>query len=80
MFFGVAFGPIVGFIAGALGNVMADLLSGYGFLALVGSRKWHHGIGARSDLSGYHQLPQSGSDIIKAESMVVVGSFCWEWG
>ncbi len=30
-FFGVAFGPIVGFITGALGNIIGDLLSGYGF-------------------------------------------------
>lgn len=31
MFFGVAFGPIVGFITGFVGNILADLLSGYGF-------------------------------------------------
>ncbi len=31
MFFGIAFGPIVGFIAGFLGNIIADLISGYGF-------------------------------------------------
>lgn len=30
-FFGVAFGPIVGFITGALGNIIGDLISGYGF-------------------------------------------------
>jgi energy-coupling factor transport system substrate-specific component len=30
-FFGVAFGPIVGFITGALGNIIGDLLSGFGF-------------------------------------------------
>ncbi len=30
-FFGLAFGPIVGFITGALGNILGDLLSGYGF-------------------------------------------------
>ncbi len=30
-FFGLAFGPIVGFITGALGNIIGDLLSGYGF-------------------------------------------------
>lgn len=29
--FGVAFGPIVGFITGLLGNIIGDLLSGYGF-------------------------------------------------
>ena len=31
MFFGIAFGPIVGFIAGFVGNILADMLSGYGF-------------------------------------------------
>jgi energy-coupling factor transport system substrate-specific component len=31
MFFGVAFGPIVGFMAGAVGNILGDFLSGYGF-------------------------------------------------
>jgi energy-coupling factor transport system substrate-specific component len=30
-FFGLAFGPLVGFITGFLGNTIADLLSGYGF-------------------------------------------------
>jgi energy-coupling factor transport system substrate-specific component len=29
--FGLAFGPIVGFITGALGNIIGDLLSGFGF-------------------------------------------------
>jgi len=31
MFFGIAFGPIVGFITGFVGNILADMLSGYGF-------------------------------------------------
>jgi len=31
MFFGIAFGPIVGFITGFVGNILADLISGYGF-------------------------------------------------
>ena len=31
MFFGIAFGPIVGFITGSVGNILADLLSGWGF-------------------------------------------------
>jgi energy-coupling factor transport system substrate-specific component len=30
-FFGLAFGPIVGFITGALGNIIGDLISGGGF-------------------------------------------------
>ncbi len=31
MFFGVAFGPWVGFISGFLGNIIGDALSGWGF-------------------------------------------------
>ena len=31
MFFGIAFGPIVGFVTGFVGNILADMLSGYGF-------------------------------------------------
>ncbi|MBI9043714.1 MAG: ECF transporter S component [Anaerolineaceae bacterium] len=31
LFFGVAYGPIVGLITGFLGNILGDLLSGYGF-------------------------------------------------
>jgi len=31
MFFGVAFGPIVGFISGFLGNIISDQIAGYGF-------------------------------------------------
>src|SRR5260370_8309297 len=30
LFFGAAFGPIVGLITGGLGNFLADLISGYG--------------------------------------------------
>ena len=38
MFFGVAFGPIVGFIAGAVGNILGDFMSGWGFW-------WHWDLG-----------------------------------
>jgi len=31
MFMGIVFGPWVGFFTGAVGNVIGDLLSGYGF-------------------------------------------------
>ena len=31
MFFGVAFGPLVGFFTGAVGNILGDFLSGWGF-------------------------------------------------
>ena len=32
LFFGVAFGPVVGFVVGFAGNLIADLLSGSGFV------------------------------------------------
>ena len=38
IFFGIAFGPWVGFIAGLLGNVLGDLISGFGFW-------WHWSLG-----------------------------------
>ncbi len=38
MFFGVAFGPVVGFLSGAVGNVIGDFLSGWGFW-------WHWDVG-----------------------------------
>lgn len=31
IFFGVAYGPIVGFLAGFIGNTLGDLISGFGF-------------------------------------------------
>ncbi|HYT27909.1 MAG TPA: ECF transporter S component [Ktedonobacteraceae bacterium] len=32
LFFGVVFGPVVGFFAGAIGNTISDLISGYGIV------------------------------------------------
>ncbi len=31
IFMGIVFGPVVGFFTGAVGNVIGDLMSGYGF-------------------------------------------------
>lgn len=74
MFFGVAFGPIVGFIAGAVGNSLSDALSGYGFWPW-----WSFGNGLIGLFPGliYKSIQnfKSGSDIFKAELMVVVGAF-----
>lgn len=74
MFFGVAFGPIVGFISGALGNTLADLLGGYGFWPW-----WGLGNGLLGFFPGLIFLAiknfRSWPDILKAEVMVVVGSF-----
>ena len=73
MFFGVAFGPWVGFITGLLGNVISDLISGYGFWPW-----WDLGNGLMGFIPGLIWLGiktfRSGGDIVKAEIMVVVGA------
>ncbi len=72
MFFGVAFGPIVGFIAGALGNIIGDLLSGYGFFPW-----WDLGNGIMAMLPGLIWLTivnfRDVKSIVRAEVMVLVG-------
>lgn len=72
MFFGVAFGPIVGFISGFLGNVISDQLSGYGFWFW-----WDLGNGIQGMIPGLIVMAISKykdvSSIIKAEVMVVIG-------
>ncbi len=72
MFFGVAFGPWVGLISGALGNILSDLLSGYGFWPW-----WDLGNGLMGMIPGLITLGitnfRAVSDIIKAEIMVVLG-------
>jgi len=73
MFFGVAFGPWVGLLSGLVGNVISDLISGYGFWPW-----WDIGNGLMGFIPGLIWLGiktfRSGSDIIKAEIMVVVGA------
>ncbi len=72
LFFGVAFGPIVGFIAGGLGNIIGDMLSGYGFFPW-----WDLGnaiIGLLPGLMAYTFASFSeGKTIIKAEILTIVG-------
>ena len=72
MFFGVAFGPIVGFIAGAIGNVLGDFLTGWGFWWT-----WDLGNGIMGMLPGIIAFGladfKSQGSIIKAEIGVVVG-------
>jgi len=48
MFFGAVFGPWVGFFTGFVGNVIIDLLSGYGF-----SWNWSLGNGLLGLISGF---------------------------
>lgn len=73
LFFGIVFGPWVGLISGLLGNVLGDLLSGYGFWLW-----WSFGNGVMGFVPGLiagavasYRATQS---IIKAEVMVVLGT------
>jgi energy-coupling factor transport system substrate-specific component len=72
MFFGVAFGPIVGFISGMVGNILADLLSGYGFWIW-----WDLGNGIMGFFPGLVAPMMTNfkaqADFIKAEAMVIAG-------
>lgn len=75
MFFGVAFGPVVGFLAGAVGNILGDFLSGWGFWWA-----WDLGngiMGLIPGLIGMLGAVKSYKDtgtIIKAEILVILGA------
>jgi len=73
MFFGLAFGPWVGLIAGFVGNLISDLVSGYGFWLW-----WDLGNGLMGFVPGLVYLTmtdfRSTGDLVKAEIMVVVGA------
>ncbi|MEL7644703.1 MAG: ECF transporter S component [Anaerolineaceae bacterium] len=73
MFFGIAFGPVVGFIAGFVGNILADLLSGYGFWFW-----WDLGNGLLGLVPGLIfpliQDYRASKSILLAELFVVLGS------
>lgn len=73
MFFGIAFGPIVGFITGFVGNILADFLSGYGFWIW-----WDLGNGILGLIPGlvYPMIQnyKATSSIIKGEISVVIGA------
>jgi energy-coupling factor transport system substrate-specific component len=72
MFFGVAFGPVVGFIAGTLGNILSDLLSGYGFWPW-----WDLANGLMGLIPGLIAFSflrfRDGKAILKAEIFVILG-------
>lgn len=51
MFFGYAFGPVVGFFAGAVGNTFGDALTGFGL-----SPQWSIGSGLVGFIAGLHFL------------------------
>lgn len=68
MFFGAAFGPVVGFIVGFAGNMIADLLSGAGFLW-----NWNVGnglMGLVAGLAGYYV-----SRLDKGRNLVIATGF-----
>ena len=73
MFFGLAFGPWVGFLTGFVGNIISDLISGYGFWLW-----WDIGNGLMGLIPGLIYLSitdfRSISNIVKAEIMVIVGT------
>lgn len=72
MFFGIAFGPIVGFFSGFFGNIIGDLLSGYGFWIW-----WDIGNGIQAMIPGLMYLSivnfRDFATILKAELMVILG-------
>ena len=60
MFFGVAFGPLVGFLSGFVGNLLGDSLTGWGFYWNWCLGNGLMGMVPRSDCWRYHQLQRSG--------------------
>ena len=72
MFFGVAFGPIVGFISGFLGNIISDQIAGYGFWFW-----WDLGNGIMGLIPGLMAYTftsfKAQATIIKAEIYVIIG-------
>ncbi len=75
MFFGIAFGPIVGFLSGFVGNILGDFLSGWGFWWY-----WDLGNGIMGMIPGLIGMfgPvtsfKAKGALIKAEILVVIGA------
>ena len=73
MFFGIAFGPWVGFLSGFIGNVLGDFLSGYGFWWY-----WDLGNGIMGLIPGLIWLNiksfRDMNSILKAELFVILGA------
>lgn len=72
IFFGVAYGPWVGFLAGAIGNTLGDALSGWGFYW-----NWSLGNGLMGLVAGLAMAAlkdfRAQSDIIKAVGWGIAG-------
>jgi len=73
MFFGIAFGPVVGFLSGAVGNVLGDFLSGWGFWW-----SWDVGNGLMGLIPGLISASvvnfRDTKTILKAELFVILGA------
>jgi energy-coupling factor transport system substrate-specific component len=68
LFFGAAFGPVVGFVVGFAGNMIADLLSGAGFLW-----NWNVGNGLMGLVAGLATLYVSRLD--RGRNLVIATGF-----
>jgi energy-coupling factor transport system substrate-specific component len=72
LFFGAAFGPVVGFVVGFAGNMIADLLSGVGFLW-----NWNVGNGLMGLVAGlatyYVSRLDSGRSLAIATGFALLG-------
>ncbi|MFL5803215.1 MAG: ECF transporter S component [Roseiflexaceae bacterium] len=66
MFFGAIFGPWVGFFTGFVGNIIIDLLSGYGF-----SWNWSLGNGLLGLIAGLAFVRAQGAELPSLKSAVL---------
>ena len=66
MFFGAIFGPWVGFFTGFVGNIIIDLLSGYGF-----SWNWSLGNGLLGLIAGLAFVRSRGGELPSLKSAVI---------
>ncbi len=69
MFFGYAFGPVVGFFSGAVGNMFGDALTGFGL-----SPQWSIGNGLVGFIAGMALLFK---DKKKSMDTVLGSAACW---
>jgi len=58
VFFGVAYGPWVGLLAGFIGNTLGDMLW-LGVLLALESGQWHHGLVGRPGNADDQRLPRA---------------------
>lgn len=65
MFFGAVFGPWVGFFTGFVGNIIIDLISGYGF-----SWNWSLGNGLLGLISGLAAVQARGGSLPSLRSVL----------